>query len=61
MNGWPRCCRSDTLEQVCRVFWRMLRGEGLSIVGRMSFQNSVEVCFHPRGETVSYEDVFLIT
>ena len=26
MNGWARCCRSDTLEQMCRVFWRMLRG-----------------------------------
>ena len=26
MNGWARCCRSDTLEQMCRAFWRMLRG-----------------------------------
>ena len=26
VNGWARCCRSDTLEKMNRVFWRMLRG-----------------------------------
>ena len=29
--------------------------EGLSNVDRMSFQISVEVCFHPRSKTVSYD------
>ena len=26
VNGWARCCRSDTLDKMSRVFWWMLRG-----------------------------------
>ena len=53
------------LSLMCRVFWRISFAgfcEGFSNVDRVSFQNSVEVCIHPRGKTISYEgDVFLIT
>ena len=64
MSGLARSGRSDTLEQVCRPFEKMLHDipRGLSDINHMSFQSSVRVCLHPRSKTVTDEgNVFLET